>query len=102
VRRGEAADHRLGARPPVLAWSPASRHSAARISAPPHIHARRRDGALSAEILLDSSFLPGAPPHDLADCIIAVTAREHGYTVMTRDAALLAYAREGHLSAVEC
>jgi PIN domain nuclease of toxin-antitoxin system len=57
---------------------------------------------LSAEILLDSSFLPGAPPRDPADRIIAATAREQGYTVMTRDAALLAYAREGHLSAVEC
>jgi PIN domain nuclease of toxin-antitoxin system len=57
---------------------------------------------LSAEVLLDSSFLPGAPPRDPADRIIAATARAHGYTVMTRDAALLAYAREGHLSAVEC
>jgi PIN domain nuclease of toxin-antitoxin system len=57
---------------------------------------------LSAEILLDASFLPGAPPRDPADRIIAATAREQGYTVMTRDAALLAYAREGHLSAVEC
>jgi PIN domain nuclease of toxin-antitoxin system len=58
--------------------------------------------SLSAEILLDSSFLPGAPPRDPADRIVAATAREHGYTVMTRDAALLAYAREGYLSAVEC
>lgn len=57
---------------------------------------------LSAEILQDSSFLPGAPPRDPADRIIVATAREHGYTVMTRDAALLAYAREGYLSAVEC
>ena len=57
---------------------------------------------LSAEILLDSSFLPGAPPRDPADRIIAATAREHGYTVMTRDTALLAYAYDGYLSAVEC
>ncbi len=57
---------------------------------------------LSAVIMLNSSFLPGAPPRDPADRITAATAREHGYTVMTRDAALLAYAREGHLSAVEC
>jgi PIN domain nuclease of toxin-antitoxin system len=57
---------------------------------------------LSAEILMDSSYLPGAPPRDPADRIVAATAREHGYTVMTRDAALLAYAREGYLSAVEC
>lgn len=57
---------------------------------------------LGAEVLMDSSFLPGTPPRDPADRIIAATAREHGYTVMTRDAALLAYAREGYLSAVEC
>jgi PIN domain nuclease of toxin-antitoxin system len=57
---------------------------------------------LSAEILMDSSFLPGTPPRDPADRIVAATAREHGYTVMTRDAALLAYASEGNLSAVEC
>jgi PIN domain nuclease of toxin-antitoxin system len=58
--------------------------------------------SLSAEVLIDSSFLPGTPPRDPADRIIAATAREHGCTVMTRDAALLAYAREGYLSAVEC
>jgi PIN domain nuclease of toxin-antitoxin system len=58
--------------------------------------------SLSAEVLMDSSFLPGTPPRDPADRIVAATAREHGYTVMTRDAALLAYAREGYLSAVEC
>ena len=58
--------------------------------------------SLGAGILMDSSFLPGTPPRDPADRIVAATAREHGYTVMTRDAALLAYAREGYLSAVEC
>jgi PIN domain nuclease of toxin-antitoxin system len=57
---------------------------------------------LSAGVLIDSSFLPGEPPRDPADRIFAATAREHGYTLMTRDGALLAYAREGHLSAVEC
>ena len=57
---------------------------------------------LSSEVLMDSSFLPGEPPRDPADRIVAATAREHGYTVMTRDSALLAYAREGYLSAVEC
>lgn len=57
---------------------------------------------LTPETLLESSFLPGTPPRDPADRIIAATARELGYTVMTRDEALLAYAREGYLSAVEC
>ena len=57
---------------------------------------------LTAEILMESSFLPGNPPRDPADRIIAATARELGLQVMTRDAALLAYARQGYLSAVEC
>ncbi|HXZ68287.1 MAG TPA: type II toxin-antitoxin system VapC family toxin [Alphaproteobacteria bacterium] len=57
---------------------------------------------LSAEVLLESSFLPGDAPRDPADRIIAATAREYGFQVMTRDTALLAYAHAGHLSAVEC
>ena len=57
---------------------------------------------LSAEILLESSFLPGNLHKDPADRIIAATAREFGYTVMTRDRPLLDYAAEGYLSAIEC
>jgi len=57
---------------------------------------------LPAQVLLDSSFLPGTPPRDPADRIIAATAREYGYTVVTRDRALLDYAAAGHLRALEC
>lgn len=57
---------------------------------------------LSAEVLLQSSLLPGTPPRDPADRIIAATAREYGFQVMTRDRALLAYAKQGHMSAIEC
>ena len=57
---------------------------------------------LTADVLLESSFLPGKLHKDPADRIIAATAREFGLTVMTRDRSLLAYASEGHLSAVEC
>ncbi len=53
-------------------------------------------------LLLGTSFLPGTPPSDPADRIIAATAREYGYTVMTRDSALLDYAQAGHLGAIEC
>jgi PIN domain nuclease of toxin-antitoxin system len=58
--------------------------------------------ALTAAVLMESSFLPGRMNDDPADRIIAATAREYGFTVMTRDRALLDYARQGHLSAVEC
>jgi PIN domain nuclease of toxin-antitoxin system len=54
------------------------------------------------ELLMASSFLPGKLHKDPADRIIAATAREYGLTVMTRDRALLAYAKEGYLNALEC
>lgn len=57
---------------------------------------------LTADVLLQSWFLPGRFHRDPADRIIAATAREFGYTVMTRDRALLDYAAEGYLRAVEC
>ena len=61
-----------------------------------------RLAAMPPELLLASSFLPGAPPSDPTDRILAATAREYGYTLMTRDTALLAYAEEGHLHAIAC
>ena len=57
---------------------------------------------LTPDVLIDSSFLPGAPPRDPADRIIAATAREHGFIVMTRDQLLLDYAAAGHLQAIAC
>lgn len=57
---------------------------------------------LTGDILLGSSFLPGQIHKDPGDRIIAATAREYGYTVMTRDRALLDYAAQGHLSVLEC
>jgi PIN domain nuclease of toxin-antitoxin system len=57
---------------------------------------------LSAKILMESSFLPGDLHFDPADRIISATAREFGFAVMTRDRALLDYAKQGYLSAIEC
>jgi PIN domain nuclease of toxin-antitoxin system len=57
---------------------------------------------LTATILLDSSFMPGLDETDPADRIIAATAREYGFTLMTRDRGLLDYGREGYLSVLEC
>lgn len=61
-----------------------------------------RLAAMSIDILILSSFLPGAPPRDPTDRIIATTARELGYRVMTRDRGLLAYAAQGHIQAIAC
>ncbi len=57
---------------------------------------------LSPELLIASSFLPGKPPRDPADRIISATARDLGATLMTRDSALLNYAKQGHLNVVAC
>jgi PIN domain nuclease of toxin-antitoxin system len=57
---------------------------------------------LTPDVLLGSWFLPGKLNRDPADRIIAATAREYGFTVITRDRALLDYAAQGHLAAIEC
>jgi len=57
---------------------------------------------LTPDVLLQSWFLPGKINRDPADRIIAATAREYGFTVITRDRALLDYAEQGHLAVIEC
>lgn len=57
---------------------------------------------LSPEVLIASSFLPNCPLRDPADRIIAATAREFGFTLLTRDKQLLAYADKGHIRALPC
>jgi len=57
---------------------------------------------LSPDLLIASSYLPGKPPRDPVDRIIAATARELGATLITRDRALIDYGRQGHLAVVEC
>lgn len=57
---------------------------------------------LSPELLIASSYLPGKPPKDPMDRIIAATARDLGATLITRDRALLEYGKQGHIAVVEC
>jgi len=57
---------------------------------------------MSPELLIASSFLPGTPPRDPADRIIAATARDYGATLITRDRTLLSYGQQGHISVIEC
>ncbi|MDP3852341.1 type II toxin-antitoxin system VapC family toxin [Phenylobacterium sp.] len=96
---------------PISAWEVGLLSARARISLtmPPErwwAAAVSRSGfevaAIPPETLIASSFLPGAPPNDPADRIIAATAREGGLRVMTRDAKLLAYAAAGHIDAIAC
>jgi PIN domain nuclease of toxin-antitoxin system len=53
-------------------------------------------------VLIRSASLPGRPPKDPADRIIAATSREYGSPVVTRDGELIPYARAGHIEAVAC
>ncbi|MBS0384223.1 MAG: type II toxin-antitoxin system VapC family toxin [Proteobacteria bacterium] len=57
---------------------------------------------LSPEVLIASTELPNFPANDPVDRIIAATAREYGFTVVTRDAALLDYGKQGYLNVLEC
>ena len=54
------------------------------------------------DLLIASSFLPGNPPRDPADRIIAATARDLGATLITRDRVLLDYGAQGHVRIVAC
>jgi len=54
------------------------------------------------KVLLGSNFLPGDPPKDPADRIIAATAREYGMSVITRDGELIPYAAAGHVRVIGC
>ena len=61
-----------------------------------------RIAEMPTEVLIASSFLPGSAPRDPADRILAATAREYGYVLVTRDRPLLHYAEQGHILAVAC
>lgn len=57
---------------------------------------------LSAQLLIDSSLLPGALDTDPADRMLIATARSLGIPLMTRDVAIHAYAAQGHCQVVAC
>jgi PIN domain nuclease of toxin-antitoxin system len=57
---------------------------------------------MSPFVLMSASFLPGRPPRDPADRILAATAREFGFRLVTRDRPLLDYAEQGHIQALAC
>jgi PIN domain nuclease of toxin-antitoxin system len=61
-----------------------------------------RLAALAPAELLASTALPGTPPTDPADRIIAATARLHGQIIVTRDRKLIAYAKKGHVRVQAC
>jgi PIN domain nuclease of toxin-antitoxin system len=61
-----------------------------------------RLAATPPRVLIASTMLPGEPPKDPVDRIIAATGRAFGYTIITRDGDLMLYARAGHIEAIGC
>ncbi|WAC59975.1 type II toxin-antitoxin system VapC family toxin [Brevundimonas sp. SL130] len=61
------------------------------------------EAPLSPDILVAASYLPQSKGlRDPADRILAATARLRGWTLVTRDRPLLAYAEGGHIRALAC
>lgn len=58
--------------------------------------------ALSPEVLVEASFLPGRLHRDPADRILIATARRLDLTLVTRDQIILDYAHQGYVRALAC
>ncbi|MFD1191746.1 MULTISPECIES: type II toxin-antitoxin system VapC family toxin [Phenylobacterium] len=58
--------------------------------------------ALTPEIVIDASHLPGDLHSDPADRLIIATARHLGATIVTRDQKILDYAQAGFVEALAC
>ena len=110
IRRAEAEDDSIYISP-ISAWEIGLLVSRGRMSlptAPERWFARLLEAPalrlanLPPNVLIAASYLPGAPPNDPADRILAATAREYGYMLVTRDGPLLDYAAQGHLQSLQC
>jgi PIN domain nuclease of toxin-antitoxin system len=55
---------------------------------------------LDRDVAIESCRLPGAVHADPADRFLIATARLRGLTIVTRDARILKYARNGHVQAM--
>lgn len=57
---------------------------------------------LPVSVLISSTTLPDAKITDPVDRILIATAREFGFTLITRDKNILEYGNLGHVSVLEC
>jgi PIN domain nuclease of toxin-antitoxin system len=60
------------------------------------------EAPFTADIAIESSHLPGAPPKDPADRLLIATARHLNLVLVTRDREIIAYARAGYIRAIRC
>ena len=83
---------------PGLQFLPDPKAWFARLMAGPGI----REAALTPEIAVDASYLPGDLHGDPADRLLVATARHLGVSLVTRDSKLIAYAEQGFLRILAC
>jgi len=57
---------------------------------------------LTTDILIESNSLPGEAPVDPMDRMMIAMARNNGYTIMTRDRAIIAYGEKGYVQVLSC
>jgi PIN domain nuclease of toxin-antitoxin system len=57
---------------------------------------------VTTDIFVASCFLPEPLHKDPFDRILVATAREHDFTIITRDRAILAYGAAGHVRTLAC
>jgi PIN domain nuclease of toxin-antitoxin system len=96
---------------PISAWEIGNltRKGRLRLSMPPEAWfeaALALPGLRLAEMpprtLVASAYLPGDPPTDPADRILAASARAENVQLVTRDRKLLSYGELGHLRVLAC
>ena len=85
-------------RPPTLSFRPDPKTWFARFLARPGV----REMALTPDIAIEASFLPGELHADPADRLIIATARSLGLPIVTRDRRIIEYAEAGHVEVVSC
>jgi len=61
-----------------------------------------RQANLTADIAIESSWLPGSPPTDPGDRLITATARHLNIPVVTRDRRIADYGMAGHVQVIAC
>jgi PIN domain nuclease of toxin-antitoxin system len=79
-------------------FSPDPKTWYARVMAGPGI----RQAALTPEIAIDASDLPGEPHGDPGDRLLIATARHLGMPIVTRDRRIIAYAQAGWVRVIAC
>ena len=85
-------------REPGPQFMPDPKTSFARVMAGPGI----RQAALTPEIAIDASFLPGELHCDPGDRLLIATARHLGTPIVTRDRRIIEYAEAGWAVVVAC